>query len=114
MNKEKIEQASLAFVNNLLKEILDEDKDDLYSAYEYSVLFDADEMRESFLKGAEWTLQDQWISVEDELPEKNKTVNVRLRDGRYTNSWVMFDGQWAYNVNPTHWMPIPQLPTENK
>lgn len=52
-----------------------------------------------------WNGFEEWHSVEDK-PEQGKVVNVKLEDGRYTNSWLLQDGTWAFNLEPTHWKPI--------
>jgi hypothetical protein len=56
------------------------------------------------------SLQGGWISV-DTPPKLHKNVNVKLKDGKYTHSWLHGNGYWAYNINPTHWQPI-QPPTD--
>lgn len=48
----------------------------------------------------------QWKSVQASLPPKGQCVNVMLEDGRYTNSFIMSDGTWAYNVRPIAWSEI--------
>jgi hypothetical protein len=48
----------------------------------------------------------QWKSVQASLPPKGQCVNVMLGDGRYTNSFIMSDGTWAYNVRPIAWSEI--------
>jgi len=48
----------------------------------------------------------QWISVDDELPEKHIEVLVKLEDKRVTISFIFECGDFAYNVKPTHWRPI--------
>lgn len=48
----------------------------------------------------------QWKSVQASLPPKRQCVNVMLEDGRYTNSFIMSDGTWAYNVRPIAWSEI--------
>lgn len=60
---------------------------------------------------AMWTSWDassfyQWKSVQASLPPKGQCVNVMLEDGRYTNSFIMSDGTWAYNVRPIAWSEI--------
>lgn len=60
---------------------------------------------------AMWTSWDassfyQWKSVQASLPPKEQCVNVMLEDGRYTNSFIMSDGTWAYNVRPIAWSEI--------
>ena len=46
---------------------------------------------------------DGWISVDERLPEINKSVNVKLANGAYTHSFIDNDGFWAYIIEPTHW-----------
>lgn len=58
-----------------------------------------------------WTSWDasyfyQWKSVQASLPPKGQCVNVMMEDGRYTNSFIMSDGTWAYNVRPIAWSEI--------
>ena len=48
----------------------------------------------------------QWKSIHVSLPPKGQRVNVMLEDGRYTNSFIMSDGTWAYNVRPVVWSEI--------
>ena len=80
-----------------------------------------------FLEGAEFALENQWISVEDDLPcnhselissEKSSTnlkvtVDVVAVIHNFIIMSKMFemDGEWHwYNDKPTHWFPIPQPP----
>ena len=49
------------------------------------------------------TKTDKWIPVCENLPDTHIVVNVRLEDGRYTNSFLLSDKTWAYNITPTHW-----------
>lgn len=48
----------------------------------------------------------QWESITGLLPPKGQRVNVMLEDGSYTNSFIMQDGTWAYNVRPVVWSEI--------
>lgn len=50
-----------------------------------------------------WQEVERWIPVDEKLPEKHKSVNVMLKDGTYTHSFLLDDDFWAYNVEPTHW-----------
>ena len=64
-----------------------------------------------------------WISVNDDLPYKHKEL-ISLEDKRDTKQVIAFangtivlsrmrmmSGNWYWeNVNPTYWMPIPELP----
>lgn len=60
---------------------------------------------------AMWTSWDasyfyQWKSVQASLPPKGQCVNVMMEDGGYTNSFIMSDGTWAYNVRTIAWSEI--------
>ena len=81
----------------------------------------------------------EWISVEDRLPENDgsylvtmnsfggrKYIGVRwfAKDGEAVNEyelagqenvWYYHDSEWGYISidSVTHWMPLPQLPKEN-
>lgn len=48
----------------------------------------------------------QWESITGLLPPKEQRVNVMLEDGSYTNSFIMQDRTWAYNVRPVVWSEI--------
>ena len=64
---------------------------------------------------------NDWISVEDALPEDGQTVDVVVK---YTEGYVRFtdavysteaDYQWEHDYlggfdNVTHWQPTPKLP----
>ena len=82
----------------------------------------------SFLEGAKFALENQWISVEDDLPcnheelidpkYPNFTVDVIVRwDDGFVLSAIMaknIKGKWKWiaGYGFTHWMPIPELPKE--
>lgn len=89
---------------------------------------------EDFINGAQWADEhpkNPWISVEERLPEDNKTVLVWF--GGYYTVAVIRDNEWwdctgyqtgggwsALDKIPdiacgyiTHWMPIPKLPNNN-
>ena len=57
-----------------------------------------------FKKGVEFA--QRWIPVEEELPEKLVQVIVKLENGWCTCTWITEDGDFAFNVKPTHWRPI--------
>lgn len=55
----------------------------------------------------------EWISVEDRLPEENTTVIVATDNGIVFQCLYSYDGWdlWDDNdVNITHWQPMPQPP----
>ena len=78
-----------------------------------------------FLEGAKFALENQWISVEDDLPCNHK--ELICPDDKRDTSYVIvtihgyivlskmykLDGEWHWkNDNPTHWFPISELPKE--
>ncbi|WP_455154106.1 DUF551 domain-containing protein [Cupriavidus campinensis] len=61
--------------------------------------------------------RQQWISVEDELPEPETDVLIRghLHCGRQYDIAGVFHGKWMSHVTQddckfkvTHWMPLPK------
>jgi hypothetical protein len=56
--------------------------------------------------------QQQWIPVEERLPETRDAVLALLVSGM---QWVkQYDEQHGWNTGAqvTHWMPLPKLPKE--
>ena len=77
---------------------------------EYSENADIDEetyiadVYDGFKAGVEFA--QRWIPVEEELPEKLVQVIVKLENGWCTCTWITENGDFAFNVKPTHWRPI--------
>ena len=84
----------------------------------------------AFIEGAKFALENQWISVKEDLPcnhenliitgnyYKKETINVITID-KYgiieDNYMVLYDNDewcWKYGMTPLYWMPIPKLPKE--
>ena len=75
-----------------------------------------------FIEGAEFALENQWISVDNDLPcnheeliNGNVTYPVFARDinNIYGVVIMMKCIKWDFmSCNITHWMPIPELPKE--
>ena len=84
----------------------------------------------AFLEGAKFVLENQWVSVDDDLPcnhdeliitncyyDGKETINVITINKRgvvnenfmifYDNKW-----EWGFSTAPCYWMPIPELPKE--
>ena len=95
----------------------------------------------AFIEGAKFALENQWISVNEDLPcnheelmgkyllscEEKSTIHVLtlLPNGKVTTDSMVYykkwwngrqwDGEkweWWSHRRPTHWMPIPKLPKE--
>ena len=82
-----------------------------------------------FLEGARFALENQWISVEDDLPcnheelicwpeigEGTETVEVFARNehGDIWDDYMIYEnGKWRWNdFEPAYWMFPPKLPKE--
>ena len=82
-----------------------------------SVPFNALDIVDAYLEGAEWADEHQaerWISVDEELP--NDDVFVLTINRIYVQEVChRSDGKWINNHNVvhggvTHWMPLPKPP----
>ena len=82
------------------------------------------DIKEAVIYGADFALQNQWISVEEALPtERDKedeqystNVFARTKDciryayyDFYNESWCSVEGGYRFGGDVTHWMPIPSL-----
>ena len=78
------------------------------SAIEYAQSIDDNdytiETESAFIAGVKFA--QRWIPIEEELPEKVVQVIVKLENGWCTCTWITEDGDFAFNVKPTHWRPI--------
>ena len=79
----------------------------------------------AFLEGADFALNNQWISVEEDLPCNHDElfINDNKKETKtvlsIVNGYIMMSRmykpkhKWHWeNDEPTHWMPIPELPKE--
>ena len=66
---------------------------------------------------------NEWISVEDRLPERDEGVIVAYENatvGRmvWFAAYYAAEGYWRMNtgtkINPSHWMPFPEPPSEEE
>ena len=77
----------------------------------------------AFLEGAKFALENQWISVKDDLPcnheellnpddKRDTSCVVAIIHGHIVLSRMYkLYGKWHWENNePTHWFPIPKLP----
>ena len=75
------------------------------------------DVRDAFIAGAKWALQNQWHDASKELPEDGIKVIVLTEKGNAAiNSVYTFNGnrRWHSNYDVLFWMPIPSLPKELK
>ena len=61
----------------------------------------------------------KWINVNDNLPELGKVVLVHGAGGGIYTAKLTVSGWWKLNsrfhtCDPTHWMPLPDAPKEEK
>lgn len=113
--EEEIKYASKDYVNYLLDK--QEYHNENYTEYD---------IQQAFEKGAQWADKNPkspWISVEEDLPCNHKEL-ISPNDKRDTlyvvaviRGYIIFsrmyklEGKWSWeNDEPTHWMPIPELP----
>ena len=77
-------------------------------------------VKDAYQNGWHNALQNQWISVEEALPEKNTMCFVRKETEVgiiYDADYIDCEGKWFFNFNRTsinsmvitHWMQIPSL-----
>ena len=87
----------------------------------------------AFIEGAKFVLENQWISVEDDLPcnheelittngryEKNTIYVITIdKYGIIESNYMVLhdDGKWEWKYSlpaPCYWMLIPKLPKESE
>ena len=74
------------------------------------------------LEGAEFALNNQWISVNDDLPCNHDELKpnsyatykviVLLNDGRIRETYMFYDKWVQYGKKITHWKPFIEPPKE--
>lgn len=80
-----------------------------------------------FLEGAEFALENQWISTKEDLPcnheeliygtkVREETIEVFARNEHgdiWTDYMIYENGKWRWNdFEPAYWMIAPKLPKE--
>ena len=64
------------------------------------------------------TPPNEWVSVEERLPEEKQRVIVRCERVGTSVGWILW-GNWMTDIGPgagkvTHWMPLPAPPDRPK
>ena len=64
------------------------------------------------------TPPNEWVSVEERLPEEKQRVIVRCERVGTSVGWILW-GNWMTDIGPgagkvTHWMPLPKSPKEDE
>lgn len=75
---------------------------------------------EGFDAGVSFALSQQWVSVEERLPEDDYDVIACIKEREdhtlYCEIAYHFKGEWRTTngeyIHPTHWFPIPKLNNE--
>lgn len=91
--------------------------------------YDGSDIQDAFYLGARWSDENpksHWIRIKDDLPcnheellinnkKETKTVLV-IVNGRIMMGRMYKKRKWhwenATGIEPTHWMPLPELPKE--
>ena len=97
-----------------IEKLLDTDivkKDKVASELLEQVLYDIQHM-------PTLTPPNEWVSVEDRLPEEKQRVIVRCERVGTSVGWILW-GNWMTDIGPgagkvTHWMPIPEPPKKER
>lgn len=64
------------------------------------------------------TPANEWVRVEERLPEEKQRVIVRCERVGTSVGWILW-GNWMADIGPdagkvTHWMPLPKSPKEDE
>lgn len=64
------------------------------------------------------TPPNEWVSVEERLPEEKQRVIVRCERVGTSVGWILW-GNWMTDIGPdagkvTHWMHLPKSPKEDE
>ena len=65
-----------------------------------------------------WLRRDEWISVEDRLPEECERIlfcsEGRVMAGVFISSFIDNEDDCIWDKSVTHWQPLPEAPEEVK
>ncbi len=114
---EKLEQSKNEIVKEYGYESFESFDDNSTFGYDHRTPQIMDKVAERYHE-----LMDEWISVDERLPNKNILVNVcNIKDGWTCSGQINNDNLW-YNqwqdktsdadIIPTHWKPLPTPPKQ--
>lgn len=92
--------------------------DRYYAEYERQDICDGAEDREWLMKclneAPTLTPPNEWVSVDERLPEEKQRVIVRCERVGTSVGWILW-GNWMTDIGPgagkvTHWVPLPAPP----
>lgn len=97
------------------------DGDALYQEFEAMAWYDnadRDLAEDMLLRMPTLTQPNEWVSVEERLPEEKQRVIVRCEHVGTSVGWILW-GNWMADIGPdagkvTHWMPLPKSPKEDE
>ncbi len=76
-----------------------------------------DTVIDAWNSGIEWHKNNQWISVDDRLPEDRENILIRTEENNYYMVFICggsifasFSEYELYDYKFTHWMGIPKIP----
>ena len=101
-------------MNEILKKRIEEASE--HFAHLYPKVSVADVItfrRDAFQEGAIYTLQNQWISVEEALPDNQDYVLAGYKDSLFMAWYRKHNNMWhniyGIEMDVDRWMPIPGL-----
>ena len=78
---------------------------------------EAEEYHAMFATMLEESMPNEWVSVEERLPEEKQRVIVRCEHVGTSVGWILW-GNWMTDIGPdagkvTHWRPLPAPPDKD-
>lgn len=122
MTPEQIERAAQEYAADQTRKALDLASDCINHTDALIAKFCGKDIEGAFKAGASYALSNQWIPVDERLPEEKKAVLCYMPDMKdtyaekdmYFDMAILLEGEFvnldADVIHPSHWMPIPIPP----
>lgn len=119
MDKDQIARAAQEYTADQMCKDLDLASDCINHTDALIPKFCGKDMEDAFKAGASYALSNQWIPVDERLPEEKKAILCYMPDMKdtyaekdmYFDMAVLLEGEFvnldADVIHPSHWMPIP-------